>query len=413
MKYIKNIVLGFILAIFLITPVFALDSSEKIYDNIEILSETEELELEEIIDNFTLKYDTDLVIVTNNNITPYDNIESYAENYFNTNGFGIGDNKEGILLAIINSSDSEQIYAYFSGKETNLVFKNTSLVDSSKDSTVSYFEFLSKTIKEMEQEKDNYLNNNKNEQQEKKYSKIYDDAKLLNDSEKELLNNLAEEFVKKYDMDLIIATTLNNSSSGSTKSYAEDFYDYNGFGIGKTYDGILFLIDRTYGENDTYFLSTGQAILIYDDNRVNYVLNDIYNVKDYGYYKMFEQFIESSSKYAEKGVAASYKDYYIDENGDLQKKRIFPIFLFIGISIVISSIVVVIFLLKNKMVKKATKANEYLDQKSINFTTKEDRFINTHTTRTHIPKSTGSSGGGSSISRGSSGRSHGGGGRRM
>ena len=246
--------------------------------------------------------------------------------------------------------------------------------------------------------------------------KIYDDADLLSDYEEQLLREKAQEFVDEYDMDLVIVTTLYNEGKG-TEGYAQDFYDYNGFGVGSTYDGILFLIDRTYGYNDTWMVTAGNAILVYDDARINSILDDIYYAKDDGYYAMFETFISSSSYYAELGIAPSNEDMEIDENGNYVEKREFPLGKSLIISFAVSTIVVVILLLKNKMVKKETRAAAYLDQSTINFSRKEDRFITTYTTRTYSPRNTSSGGGGSSggssISRGSSGRSHGGGGRRM
>lgn len=247
--------------------------------------------------------------------------------------------------------------------------------------------------------------------------KVYDDADLLTDYEEQLLREKAQEFVSEYDMDLVIVTTSYNEGKG-TQDYAQDFYDYNGFGVGDTYDGILFLIDRTYGYNDTYMVTTGHAILVYDDARINAILDDIYYSKDNGYYAMFETFISSSSYYAELGVAPSNENMTIDENGNYVEKRVFPVGKSLIISFAVSTIVVLILIFRNKMVKKEIRAAAYLDQSTINFSRKEDRFITTHTTRTYSPRNTSSGGsggsrGGSSISRGSSGRSHGGGGRRM
>ena len=76
------------------------------------------------------------------------------------------------------------------------------------------------------------------------------------------------------------------------------------------------------------------------------------------------------------------------------------------------SFVLLLLMEKNKMIKKATQATAYLDQNSIEYTRKEDRFITTHTSSTYIPRNTGGSGGGSSIHSSHSGVSHGGGGRR-
>ena len=65
---------------------------------------------------------------------------------------------------------------------------------------------------------------------------------------------------------------------------------------------------------------------------------------------------------------------------------------------------------KQKMVIKAKDAKDYLYKPSINFSFREDKFINSHTTSHHINTSSSKGSGGSRI--GSSGGGHGGGGRR-
>lgn len=246
--------------------------------------------------------------------------------------------------------------------------------------------------------------------------KIYDDADLLTSEEETQLKVKIDAFIDKYNMDMVIVTTNDNSSSGTTQDYAQDFYDYNGFGIGKTKDGILLLIDRTYGYNDLRIVTTGEAILIYDDIRIEYILDDIVYAKSDGYYQMALAFVDASSNYAEKGVAPSNSGYYIDVNGILKPKRFFPWFWVILISLAVPSIIVGVLVARNKMIKKEVQAAAYLDQNSIEYTRREDRFITTHTSSAYIPRNTGGSGGrsggGSSTFSSHSGTRHGGGGRR-
>ncbi len=241
--------------------------------------------------------------------------------------------------------------------------------------------------------------------------KVYDDANLLTEEEERLLKVEIDTFIEKYDMDMVLVTTNDNSSAGSTKHYAQDFYDNNGFGIGNTNDGILLLIDKTYGNNELWVVTTGEAILVYDDGRIDIILDNVVASKPNGYYSMFSSFISTASNYADKGVSPSNKDSYIDSNGDLRHKRVFPWLLITIITLIVPSVIVGILVAKNKMIKKATQATAYLDQNSVEYTRKEDRFITTHTSSTYIPRDTGSGGGGSSIHSSHSGVSHGGGGR--
>lgn len=245
--------------------------------------------------------------------------------------------------------------------------------------------------------------------------KIYDDAHLLTVEEANQLKEKIDIFIEKYDMDIVLVTTNNSIGSGSTQDYAQDFYDFNGFGIGSKKDGILLLIDRTYGYNDLWMVTSGEAILIYDDSRIDSILDDIVYEKDSGHYQMFSAFIDSSSEYAEKGVAPSNSGNYVDIHGNIHLKRRFPWLWIIIITLAVPSIIVGILVSKNKMIKKATQASAYLDQNSIEYTRKEDRFITTHTSSVYIPRDTGGSsggGGGSTTFSSHSGTSHGGGGRR-
>ena len=68
---------------------------------------------------------------------------------------------------------------------------------------------------------------------------------------------------------------------------------------------------------------------------------------------------------------------------------------------------------KNKMVKKATEANDYVDKSNIVFNTRTDVMTGSFTTHYTIQHDSGGSGGGGHSSHsGSSGGGHGGGGGR-
>ena len=64
---------------------------------------------------------------------------------------------------------------------------------------------------------------------------------------------------------------------------------------------------------------------------------------------------------------------------------------------------------KHKMVKKATAAREYFMKDSLNLTTQNDRFLNSHTSSYTVSSSSGG-GGGHSSGGGHSGGGHSGGG---
>lgn len=245
--------------------------------------------------------------------------------------------------------------------------------------------------------------------------KVYDFANLLTDEQEASLYELMTNFITAYQMDIVIVT-INSNNKSSAMDYADDFYDYNDFGISSTHDGLLFLIDMDTRE--MWISTTGQAILMYNDSRINSILDSTYSyIKSQKYFECAKVFITKSGSFARQGIPTNNKNYEIDNKGNYKKKssnliQSFPLFPAIIISFVLSTISVMIARSKHKTIKKATHARDYLIRNSISITKKEDRFINSHTTKVYDPPSSSSSGGGgSSTHSSSSGISHGGGGR--
>ena len=253
--------------------------------------------------------------------------------------------------------------------------------------------------------------------------KIYDFSGVLTEEEKQDLKNKSLEFLNNTGIELIIVTINETYSDYQIQSFADNFFDFNDFGISdssKSYDGIL-VVRNTNNYNRYYYISTsGIGQMYFDSNRVEKILDDMYDNMHYdNYYRAFIDFIESTKKYYNKGIVSKYEGCYVDEMGDLYDKNgnkiswekgiyRFPIIPALIISSIVSTIVVVIMVAKNKMVKKAVNAKDYLDESSIKYKTKQDTFVSTHTSSYRISSSSGG-GGGSHHSSG--GFSHGGGGR--
>ena len=134
------------------------------------------------------------------------------------------------------------------------------------------------------------------------------------------------------------------------------------------------------------------------------------------YYNGFSQYISDMKNYYNMGIPSDMNGYTVDDDGYLQappRKYHPPIFIALIISTVASGITILILILKNKMVKKATTAEEYVDSGSININNKQDIFVSTHTTHyTTSSSSSSGGGGGHHSSSGSSGGGHSSGGGR-
>lgn len=239
--------------------------------------------------------------------------------------------------------------------------------------------------------------------------KVYDFAELLTPSEEEQIYNHIKKFINKTDLDLAVVT-INDNNKFSAMEYADDFYDYNDFGTDLEYSGVLFLVDMDTRE--IYMSTTGKAISMYSDYRIDMMLDAIYqDFSNENYFNGITKFVTILENYDTIGLPSN-KDskYAIGINGEVYRK--FPWFIVFGFPIVITAIVIGIMIYKNKIVRVATSSREYLDKDSLKIKIVSDRLISTNTVA--IPISTSSSGsGGSSHHSGSSGRSHGGGGHRF
>ncbi len=234
--------------------------------------------------------------------------------------------------------------------------------------------------------------------------KVYDYAQILTQTEEANLKRSIDLYIANHNMDMALVTVKYHNKV-DTMNYADDFYDYNGFGIGPNYDGVIFVIDFTFGYTDIWMSTTGKAINMYTDARINSILDSVAAEKNNGYYEMFNAFIEKSNDYAKQGIP-TYDEYQEEINW---------LYTFI-LSALIPSIIIFILIGMNKMIKVATHAAQYLVKNSVVINKSSDTFITTHTTSVRINDSSssgGSFGGGSSTHRSSSGRSHGGGGRRL
>ncbi|HJB25305.1 MAG TPA: TPM domain-containing protein [Firmicutes bacterium] len=220
--------------------------------------------------------------------------------------------------------------------------------------------------------------------------KIYDYAGLLTP---EQIQSLSEKLIttgEKRKMDLVIVTT-DDTKGRSSRDYADDFYDYNGFGIGEEKNGVLLLIDMEH--RNAWISTTGKAISVINSNRIDKILDDVAPpLTDGNYEKSCLAFINKTNHYLLDDQLISPQTFLI----------------FVGISLAIGAIGVLIMVASNRLVKKGTQAGAYVTGE-IAITGQNDIFLRSSVTRTAIPKNTSSGGGGSHT--GSSGTSHGGGGR--
>ena len=275
---------------------------------------------------------------------------------------------------------------------------------------------VNKKWKITESNKQNVLNTPKVDASEK----IYDFENVLTDTEKSTLKEEIDKYMERTGFELIIVIkNLPYSSDKQNEDFASDFYDYNDFGLELNKYGGTLLFRNTYEQDPYYdFYMFGDAQLYYrGDGRNDAILDSIYNdLHNHNYYMGFSYYINQLNNYYNQGISSDLKNYYVDDNGYLQKipqKYQVPI-LYVSIFTMLFTVISMsIMVSRNKMIKKATGAQDYLDKASTNYTQKYDHLISSHTTHHTISTSSSSGGGGGfHSSGGSSGGGHSSGGGR-
>ena len=249
---------------------------------------------------------------------------------------------------------------------------------------------------------------------------VSDEADLLTDEEETLLTDRLDTLGFIYSVEIGVVT-VNSLEGKSAQAFADDYYDYNGYGYGVNDDGLLVLYkDGVPGDREVYITTHGSAVYKFSDYKIDRIRDEMISDLQYGnYYRAFEIFADECEdvleNYEIEDVGGYYgsDDLYYDSGSSGPVIGNVPVVWIPG-SIAIGFILALLIMLGVasglKTVKRQANAAAYVD--NMNITAQSDTFLYKNVRKTPRPKST-SSGGGSSGHRSSSGRSHGGGGRRF
>lgn len=206
---------------------------------------------------------------------------------------------------------------------------------------------------------------------------VVDDADLLSPAEERKLEETLSALSGKLGMDIVVVTTANTGMKSST-AYADDFFDYGGYGE----DGILWLIDM---DNRKSTISTcGKGISRLSDggqDEMQDVLAPM--LSDGAYYDAACEFAALCQKYSSFSVGTS-------------------LLIALAVGLVIAFIATAVMKGQLKSVRAKAAASDYVRPGSLQVTEARDLFLYRHVDRRAKPKEN------SSTHRASSGRSHGG-----
>ena len=243
---------------------------------------------------------------------------------------------------------------------------------------------------------------------------VFDEAGLFSSDERVSLENEANALSEEYNMDIVITTT-NDAGGKSSREYADDYYDYNGFGQGADRDGILFLIDMD--NREAYISTFGIGIRYLTDQRIEGVLDEVFDsgLADGDYYGAGMGFLTKTRSYLQAGIPSN--QYSADEK---EPNRLTLFDVLIGL-IGGTATGGMFYGTTRSSYKFRNPGNpfSYKNNSIINVAQNEDKLIDSFVTHRIIPRpptgggGLGGGGGRSTTHRSSSGRTHGGGGRKF
>lgn len=244
--------------------------------------------------------------------------------------------------------------------------------------------------------------------EDRQLPRLVDDADLLSSSEADALLAKLNEISERQSFDVVIVTV--DSLQGKTATaYADDFYDYNGYGVGKNNDGILFLISM--GERQWAISTCGYGIPAFTDAGQAYMV------------EKFKPYL-SNGEYAEAfNIFADLCDRFVTQarNGepyDVGHMPRRPLSSYLWKTIVVGIFLgLVVAFVHGGIAKKAVaggvakgprRAAAYVVNESLRLTIDRETYLRSRIVSHYNPPSNSGGGGGSSTHTSSSGTSHGG-----
>lgn len=225
---------------------------------------------------------------------------------------------------------------------------------------------------------------------------LVDGADLLSGSEERALTQLLREVSREWSVDVVVVTEDDLEGASST-AYADDFFDYGGYGD----DGILWLIDM---DNRRSTISTcGSCIAVFTDAGQDHMQDLLAPMLTDGeYYDAIETFTELCDDYLRQAEEGRSYDASNLPKGEFEAGKALLIALVAGL--VIAFIVTAVMKGQLRSVRSQPAAANYVKNGSLQVTEARDLFLYRNLSRVEKPRDSG----GSSTHRSSSGRSHGG-----
>ena len=407
-------------------PFYHDTDAPRIVDTADIFSDEEESSMEARLAELREQLGKDIVVFTDT--STYGLSRSvYAADFYDFNGYGIGDDREGVCLMICMDPSDRGWWACCTGPETMGLYTET-VANQIDDLLYEYmragdygtgvadwienFRRLYTTGSPYSEDWALLSESSIERFHDDAAPRVVDDAFLLTDEEISRLTAKAAALSEKYGLDVVIHTARNEGILDRDK-YGDQFWKIKGYGLGDNYDGLQLTIFKCPSySGDTRVAAYGKGLKKFtevNESRLKSRVNDLVLSQDY--YGAAERWLDFSDHMLKTGrvprSSASWGFFTILE--------MLAGLIFGGSSLARA---------KARMATPAIRedADAYLVPGSLKIRKVHDTLVDTTVSKQYSPRpkenrsSGGSSGGHSSYSggySGSSGSSHSGSGRNF
>lgn len=229
-------------------------------------------------------------------------------------------------------------------------------------------------------------------------SRLVDDADIFTDAEEAELVAMLDRFSTENVFDMV-AVTVDSLDGEDAEDYADDYFDYNGYGMGENYDGALFLISME--ERQWHISTCGYGIAAISDNDLYYMEDEIVPYLSSGdYVGAVENFAALCAGFVKQAKSAGVVYGQTESEG---MGIVMAVLVSLIVGFLFAFIPMLVMKSKMKSVRVRNEAADYMDRGSRRITRSHDRFLYHTINRVYTPKQETSS-----THTSSSGRSHGG-----
>lgn len=416
--------------------------AKSLVDSADLLTDREEEVLLVKVKALIEEHGVDIALMTVKDCGETDVVD-FADGYYDANGYGMGESRDGLLF-VLDIGDRSFFTSTNGFCETAL----TAYAISSSEGYINaqamhdlsqgnyyrgmdiYLELVDVFLEQAktgepfdESNPCDYQVSTTRYDENYDYSSIdsggkyvLDNADLFTDGEEAELLARVDALREKYQFDVVLLT-VDDIGEKSVADFADDYYDYNGFGAGENRDGLLFMINM--GERDYYTSTCGFGITAFTDYAIgsgegcinDAIVGDLSAGDYFGAFSTYLDYVDIFLEQAKTGKPFDYSNPY---------KTVYD---YVASEIMVIGVAMLIgFLVANSMKKKMNtavsrhEASDYIVPGSLNLTHSNEIFKGSTVSKklkAPPPSSSSGSSGGSSSHRSSSGSSHGGGGGKF